>query len=415
MFKKTFRLLVVIVVSLVSLEAKNIVIITDIAQGISKTEGKEVMTLINPKIKEGQPSIYEDGDHFYGYVFTEKGRKKTAGKFVARSTQRKLYNNFYNKQYVPYFKVVKAGVKQTIGKQHIAKDILFLVDTSGSMKMNTQIAKIKKTIKSFVASKDKKVNVSIVVFDGHKSFDDNENARLILDFTNSNSKINSAIDKISYSNFNTLYDAGFKKAFEVFKTRNLKDKIVFLVSDGADTGNSSNITEIKKSMENMGIKIKPIAVGGASMNTLKKFSTNGNVYDATRGDMQSAIQENTNTNDPLFEKFAALSNSVFKKNKSKDDLLIIYSTMMEKSDFYDFYVVPNLSDDLFYNEVEEKLKKEYLNINFNGMKVYVRLTGNPSAKRENQLTIFWKRFIEEHDGKLGSISKDTLTLDEMGY
>jgi Mg-chelatase subunit ChlD len=411
MFKKTLALLVAMGVAFVSLEAKNIVVVTDISQGITKNEGIEVMTLINPK----KSPIYGDGDRFYGYVFTEKGRKKTNAKFVSRGTNRGEWNKFYNKQYVPYFKVVKAGVKQTIGKKHIAKDILFLVDTSGSMKMNTQIDKIKKTIKSFVASKDKKVNVSIVVFDGHKSFNENENARLVLGFTNNSSKINSAIDKISYSNFNTLYSAGFKKAFEVFKERNLKDKIVFLVSDGADIENSSNVAEIKKSMENMGIKIKPIAVGGASMNTLKKFSSNGNVYDATRGDMQSAIQENSNANDPIFEKFAALSNSVFKKNNSKDDLLIIYSGMMEKSDFYDFYVVPNLSDDLFYNELKEKLKKDHLNIDFNGMKTYVRLIGNPSAKKENELTIFWKRFIEEHNGKVGVISKDTLTLDEMGY
>jgi hypothetical protein len=283
------------------------------------------------------------------------------------------------------------------------------------MKMNTQVDSIKKTIKSFVASKDKKVNVSIVVFDGHKTFDENENARLLLDFTNDNGKINRAIEKIRYSNFNTLYDSGFKKALAVFKKRKIKDKIVFLVSDGDDTSNSNTVLDIKKSMENMGIKIKPIAVGGASMNTLKKFSTNGNVYDATRGDMQSAIQENSNTNDPLFEKFAALSNTVFKKNNSKDDLVIIYSKMMEKSNFYDFYVVPNLSDDLFYNEVKTKLEQDHLNINFNNMKVYVRLIGNPSAKKENEVRIFWERFIKDHNGLVKFISKDALTLDEMGY
>ena len=411
MFKKIIFVLGVLSLISLSLQAKNIVVITDIAQGISKDEGLEVMELINPK----KSPLFEDGDHFYGYVFTEKGRKGTSGKFIARSTHRGKWINFYKKHYVPYFQVVKNGVQKTRKKKHVPKDVLFLVDTSGSMKMNTQVPKIKKTIKSFIASKDKKVNVAVIVFDGHKTFDDNENARVLLDFTNDSSKINSAIDKISYSNFNTLYDAGFRKAKEVFDTRTLKDKIVFLVSDGVDTGNASNIAEIKKSMENMGIKIKPIAVGGASMNTLKKFSTNGNVYDATRGDMQSAIQENTNTNDPLFEKLAALSNSVFKKNNAKDDLLIIYSTMMEKSDLYDFYIIPNLSDDLFYNELQEKLKQEHLNINFNGMKVYVRLTGNPSAKRENELTILWKRFIEEHNGKVGFISKDSLTLDEMGY
>jgi Mg-chelatase subunit ChlD len=411
MFKQTLRLMVILGLTYMSLNAKNIVVITDIAQGITKTEGIEVLTLIDPK----KSPIYEDGDNFYGYVFTEKGRKKTNGKFVARGTNRKLYNQFYKKQYASYFKVVRAGVKQTILKEHKPKDILFLVDTSGSMKMNTQVDSIKKTIKSFVASKDKKVNVSIVVFDGHETFDENENARLLLDFTNDNGKINRAIEKISYSNFNTLYDSGFKKALAVLKKRKIKDKIVFLVSDGDDTSNSNTVLDIKKSMENMGIKIKPIAVGGASMNTLKKFSTNGNVYDATRGDMQSAIQENSNTNDPLFEKFAALSNTVFKKNNSKDDLVIIYSKMMEKSNFYDFYVVPNLSDDLFYNEVKTKLEQDHLNIDFNNMKVYVRLIGNPSAKKENEVRIFWERFIKDHNGLVKFISKDALTLDEMGY
>lgn len=410
MFKKVLSVLIGIGIASLSLQAKNIVVITDIAQGITQAEGMEVMTLINPK---DEPSIYEDDDHFYGYIFTEKGRKSTSSKFVAKSTHRGYWIKFFKEQYLPYFNVVKSGVKKTIQKKHIPKDIVFLVDTSGSMKTNTQLEVIKNTLKSFIASKDKEVNVALIVFDGHKTFNHEENARVILDFTKDKNTIYSAIDSIHYTNFNTMYESGFKKAFDLLKTRKVKDKIVFLISDGDDTDKSGNIISLKKLMENTGIKIKPIAVGGASMNTLKKFSTNGNVYDATRGDMQSVIQENTNIKDPLFEKFAALSNSVFQKNKSKDSILIIYSPMMEKSDLYDFYMIPNLSDDLFYSELEEKLQKEHFNIDFSDFKVYVRLIGNPSAKKENELTIFWKRFIEDNGGKLESISKDKLQVTDI--
>lgn len=388
-------------------EAKSIVAITDISQGISLNEGQEVMGIINPK----KSSIFEDDDMFYGYVFTEKGRKSTRGKFVARLTQRLKWIEFYKKHYVPYFKIVKNAVQKTKSIVFLPKDVVFLIDTSGSMKQNTQIGAIKRTIKNFVASKGKKVSVAIVAFNGHKTFSENDNATVLLNFTNDKEKIMSAIDTLQFTNLNTMYTSGLKKVYALFKDRKAKDKFVFLVSDGVDSGDN-NIQSVKKSLEQLGVKIKPIAVGGASMATLKKFSSNGNVYDVTSSDIGTLVVENVNAQDPLFEKLAAL-NSIFTKNKSNKSVMIIYSTMMEKSGLYDFYMVPNLTDPLFYKEVNRKLKNEGLNIDFGGYNVYVRLIGNPSAKKENKLKLFWKRFIEEHNGKVKYFSKDPLEVSDI--
>ncbi len=391
------------------LEAKNIVVVTDLSQGITSKEGMEVMNIINPK----KSPIYKENDKFYGYVFTEKGRKKTIGTYVDKGTSKKKWRNFYKKQYETYFKVVKQGVKKTLVQEKVEKDIVFLIDSSGSMKKNNIIKNVKRALDNLVSEKGEKVNVAIVTFDGHESFDNPENARILLDFTNNHKDILNTIDSLQFSNFNTFLGSGLELSFDLLEKRNTKSKRIFIVSDGDNIYDETHALNQMKRANN--IEVQPIAVGGASISTLKNFSTSGNVYDATRGDMKTLVVERSNYQDTLFQNFAALTNSVFKKNKSNDDVLIVYSTMMEVSDLYDFYMIPNLSDGPFYRELKQKLQDEHLRIDFNGMKVYVRLLGNPSAKKENELRIFWERFIKDHNGKVSNINKEVLTIEEMDY
>ena len=391
------------------LEAKNIVVVTDLSQGITGKEGIEVMNIINPK----KSPIFKENDKFYGYVFTEKGRKKTIGTYVDKGTSKKKWRAFYKKQYETYFQVVKQGVKRTLVQEKVEKDIVFLIDSSGSMKKNNIIKNVKRTLDNLVNEKGEKVNVAIVTFDGHESFEQSKNARVLLEFTNSHKEILNTINSLQFSNFNTFLGSGLELSFNLLEKRNTKSKRIFIVSDGDNIYDETHALDQMKRANN--IEVQPIAVGGASISTLKNFSTSGNVYDATRGDMKTLVVEKSNYQDTLFQNFAALTNSVFKKNKSNDDVLIVYSTMMEVSDLYDFYMIPNLSDGPFYRELKQKLQDEHLKIDFNGMKVYVRLLGNPSAKKENELRIFWERFIEDHNGEVSNINKEVLTIDEMGY
>jgi len=413
MFKRIVQTLLLIGSVFAFSDAKSVVIIADISQGISKSEGIEVMTLADPK----KSPIYEDGDLLAWYAFTEKGRKKIYTKFVDRSTDRRIYNKICKVLYPKYFNVVKYGVKKSSKKKSFAqKDIVFLIDTSGSMKKNDLENIIKNALKKTLEKKGEKVNIALVVFDGHKTFDKSDNSRVILDFTNDIGKLSAALDSLEFTHFNTMLGDGMEKAVNMLKNRKIKSKMIILISDGDDVADQAKAIKQISLAKQSKIDVKPFAFGGANLNSLKNFSSNGKVYDITRGDFDDVVlPPKSQDKDTLFQNFASLSSAIFKKNKSDDGILIIYSTMMENSNLYDFNMIPNLSDDLFYKEVKEKLKEEHLNINFHGLKTYVRLIGNPSAKKENELRIFWERFINEHNGKVKWISKEELTLDEMGY
>ena len=414
MFKRILFLLIVVTIYV---GAKNIVVITDMSQGIQAKEASEVMGLINPNCNKPSP-IYENNDKFYGYIFTENGRLKKSGTYKDKSTSLSSCKKFFGGVYAVYFKTVKKGLTKghKPGSSSDAKDIVFLIDTSGSMKKNDVEQSIKDALDKSVSVKGEKVNIALVTYDGHQSFDKLDNSRVLLDFTNDISKISRAIDSIEFSNFNTLLGDGLALSIGILNKRKTKSKMIVLLSDGDKVFNKKFALDQMQYAKKNHIIVKPFAIGGASISTLSEFSSNGKVYDVTSNDFGDVIlPPKSEHKDTLFQNFASLSSAVFKKNTSKDGVLIIYSNMMETSDLYDFNMIPNLSDDLFFNEVKEKLHKEHLNIDFNGMKVYVRLTGNPSAKKENELIIFWKRFIKEHNGKVEFISKDDLTLDEMGY
>ncbi len=410
-----FKSLIFLAITSISIWATNIVVVTDIAQGITKSEGMEVMTLIQPKKKS---PLYEDEGGFYGYVFTEKGRKNANCLFD--SSNRHTIINLKNKCYKPYFNVVKSGVQKTSIQKNKAKDILFLVDTSGSMKKSINLNSLKNKLKQFVESKDKNVHISLVTFDGHPTFNKTENARILLEFTKDKNIVNNAIDEIKYTNFSTMYDVGLKKSLEAFNGRNVKDKILYFISDGIDPVNMDNALKIKKELEYIGVEIQPFPFGGERIDILKQFSSSGGAYGATRADMESNKVLTNMNNNTIFEKLSAVSNATlrsksFKKHHTKDDVMIIYSTMMEKSKLYDFYMEPNIAYGPFKKDVNAKLKKEGINIDFQGIKVYVRLIGDPSDKEERKLRGFWEEFINTHNGKLESFSKNSLTLEEMGY
>jgi uncharacterized protein YegL len=413
MFKK---LVLIGIISLLSVVyGKNIVVFADVSKGIDIKEAKELVTLIDPRIS---PSIYEDGDKVYGYILNETKRSIVRKLYVSKSTSRKGYQEFVKKFYFVYFKALKKYAQNTrkIRKNKIGQDIVFLVDTSGSMQKNKIVNNVKSALKNIVRYKGKKVNIAIVTYDGHSSLSASANSRIVLNFTNNKQKILQAIDSLQFSHMNTLLGDGLKSAIELLQDRATKHKSILMITDGDNIADSQKALQEKKNADKMNIKIKPIAVGGASLTMLKQFSSTGRVYDLTSDDLADVTMVERNFKDNILSNFASLSAGVFSKNKKDEkNILIIYSTMMERSNLYDFYQIPNLSDGLFYKELIQKLKDENLQIDFHGMEVYVKLIGEPTAQKENQLRIFWERFINDHGGKSKFFSKDSLTIDELGY
>lgn len=393
--------------------AKNIVVVTDTSQGINAKEGMEVMALIDP-IKS---PLFEDEDTLYGYVFTDKKRLKKIGQYVDKSTSKKGNKDFYNNVFLVYFNTVKSFVQKNKTKQidMAEKDIVFLIDTSGSMNKPNVENNIKKVLHKTILNKGEKVNIALVTFDGHESFKRGENSNVLLNFTNQLNSINNAIDSIDFSHFNTLLGEGLSTAIELLKERKSKSKMIILLSDGDDIFDNKLALEQIKNAEKNNILVKPFALDDASITTLQQYSSNGKVYDVKSNDFDNlATAPKSKFKNTIFMNLASISNTVLNKNNLKDNLLIIYSPMIEISNLFDFNLIPNLSDDLFYNEVIQKINENKLDIDFNGYKVYIRLTGNPSAQKENELRIFWTRFIKEHNGKLEWINKEDLTFNEMG-
>ena len=411
MFKKIICTMLILI-SVIS--AKDIVVITDVSQGITEEEAKNLDSIINTRSK-----VYEGNDWFLGNIFTknEKAYEKYFGQYISKGDSKRGWRKFKNEIYNPYIDLIIDSISSKYDNiQIMEKDIVILLDTSGSMKKNNLVNSVIDKLNETLKPKGEKVNIAIVTFDGHKTFDKSENSRVVLNFTNDIGEIIRVIDSISFTNLSTVMEDGLELSINLLKKRKAKSKMILLISDG-DVSDEALSLQKKQEAEQYNIAIKPYAIGGANISVLQKLSSTGKTYDLTMKDLGDSILPPKPLHfNGLFYNFSKLTDSVFKKTKSKDGILIIYSTMVNHSDFYEFNMVPNLTDDLFFNELIVKLKEEHLdNIDFNGLKIYVRLLGNPSQQAEKNIKFFWKKFIKKYNGEVVRIGSDDLTLREMGY
>jgi Mg-chelatase subunit ChlD len=404
-----FKLILVVVSLIVTVYAKKIVVVSDTSQGMSKAEAKEVLALTDPRTS----TLYKSKDKYFGYIFTEAGRMKTEGIYVSKSVSKKRNKKFFVENYAKYFKGIKSGISKKSKKLYKQRDIVFLIDTSGSMKKNNLLENLKASLKYLVLNKNDKVRISLVTFDGYKNFPKRKNSRVILNFTSNKNDINTSLKSIKISKYDTYLGDGLNLSLDLLENKNTQNKSIFIITDG-DTINDEKFALKQMQRANASnVTVKVVAVGGANVSLLRKFSSNGYVYDATSSDLKEELLLANKNDDTLIENFVTLSNRVFTNNTSSNDMMIIYSTMNQVSNLVDFYLVPNLSDGSFYKEMKKKMKENSMNINFGGLKMYIKLLGNPTAQRENELYIFWKRFIEDHNGTLARLSKDALTLEEF--
>jgi len=401
-----FRGLLLVILTFTSLYAKNIYLVTDVSQKMNKEELNDLIKLSIPKDNK----LYSNKDHFTGILLTEKKRKKIDALYVPKNKNKKK-NSVFFKKYAQYIKMIKKTKSANTKKLQISSDIILLIDTSGSMKnlMNS----VRDSLSYLIQHKGKVNRVAIITFDGHKKHKASKRSHLVQDFSLDRKELLHSLSKIKHSRYNTYLGAGLERSLNLMSSSSAERKIIYLVSDG-DSINDTKLADaqIQRAKSNK-VDVKVIAIGGASINLLKKYSTSGYVYNATQGDLNSVLSKVHKNHDKIFENLALLSKGPFKKNKGEDGILIINSTMMHVSDVTDFYIVPNLKSTRFLKETNERLSKESLEIDFHGLNVYIRLLGNPDASKENELNLFWKRFIDGHNGTLKHISKDALTSEDI--
>ena len=129
----------------------------------------------------------------------------------------------------PKYHMIKVGVKaRTIGREnHRPAHLVFLIDTSGSMKREDRLPVVKKTLRTLTAKLSKRDRVSIVTY--------SDKSRLVVEATpaSDRSKLVKAIDSIQAGGYTNITDGlklGIQVARQYFKSGNINS--IILCSDG---------------------------------------------------------------------------------------------------------------------------------------------------------------------------------------
>jgi uncharacterized protein YegL len=329
-------------------------------------------------------------------------------KYIAISHKESLWQSAY-KTHRKFFKGIKPAIN--VKKELIRANIIFLVDTSGSMIKNDLIGDVKDTMHYLVDSKSKKAQVSIITFDGKNGMSDDKKSKILLKYEKDKNKLHNMIDKIEASHNDTFLGSGLKKVKRVLSSSPKNKTVVMIFTDGKEINDNKLALIMINKLKRQNINVKVVAVGGADVDMLKKFSSSGFVYNATARDLRGIVEDISINNDDIF-----LRLNSFMKNSpkpTKKDKFIFYSSMINVDNSTDFNIVPNIASKEFYDEVMKHNQANSLDFNFNGARVFVRLTGVMNAEDVNKLRIFWSRFFKDHGAKLEFFGNTNLNKNKL--
>jgi len=391
---------------LASVLSANTYIVVDIAQGLKKSEFNELGKMAYPD-KKLTKSIYEDEEKVYLFAFNETNTLSNS--FIYRP-KNKAENSWKeaSSKYTKFFgNVKKAGVKKN---KYVKSNIIFLVDTSGSMKTDDVIGQVKNTMRYLVKAKSKKSQIAIVTFDGKKGMQSSKQAQIIQGFSSSKNKAYSSIDSIKASKYDTFLGAGLSKVQSLL-TQAKKNTLIILFTDGKAVNDENKALKIVRQFKSSKVKLKVVAVGGADVEMLKRFSTTGYVFNATSNDLNGMAYGMSVGSDEIFLRINNLLEN--KGPLNKNDTFILYSSMMNVDDSSDFFIVPNIASNTFYKEVHNINVNRGVKARFNGAKVYIRVLGKMSASKENKLKQFWKRYFKDSGAEVVFFANSTLSASDL--
>ena len=404
--KQMFKIIVAFMLSVGLLQAKSY-IVADIAQGMSAKEYNELGRLTYPD-KKDKKNIYKNQEDVFLYSFNSLHALSSDFVYMRRDKDEDAYKDAKRSFNKFFSQVKKHGVKK---HKKVGSNIIFLVDTSGSMKKNGVMYDVKNTIKYLINAKSKKSKVAIVSFDGKKNMKESSRAKILSDFTTSKAKLNKVVEKIQPSRYDTFLGSGLSRVEQLLSTVDTKKTIVLLFTDGKAVDDKAKALQIIKRFKSSGVKLKVVAVGGADVDMLKSFSTTGYVFNATSSDLKSMTEGMSAGDDALFLRLNSFLENSPKIGKA--DRLIIYSSMMNVDAQSDFYIVPNIASKNFYKEMMKINKARSVNIKLHGAKVYVRLLGKMDATKVNNLKIFYKRYFKEAGGELKFFANSALSKSKL--
>lgn len=391
-----------------SLQA-DVSIFIDLSKGMSDEEFNELGKLAYPK-KHSEDTIYKKGERVHLYAFKGTHVLKKGFTYYPSDVDEKRYIKA-RKVYRSFFSKVNKS-KKPPKKERINANVVFVVDTSGSMvnARHDHLAAVKEAMKELVRNKAKKAKISIVTFDGKKGMKESKRSKIIIENETNRKKLLRTIDSIKVSRYDTFLGSGLKKAANLLPRRSKRKSVVMIFTDGAEVNDYDTALREVSHLKKNGVSVKVVAVGGADVDMLKHFSSSGYVFNATKADLQSIIKDvSMNTDEIVLRLDDFLAMAPLKSG----DRFILYSSMENIDNISDFSLIPNVSSKIFFDEFEKQNKERNIEVNFNGAKLFVRVTGNASAAEIKRLKTFWTRYFKAHNADLRYFSASELQKDEV--
>lgn len=384
-------------------------VFVDLSKGMSKGNFNELVKLTFPQ-KHQEKSLYLKGEKVHLYAFKGTHTLKKDFVYYPSNIDEQRYREA-KKQFIKFFSKVKKSKKRP-KKERINANVVFVVDTSGSMvnSRHDYLSSVKEAMKELVQNKAKKAQVSIVTFDGKSSIPKAKRSKIVIANETNTKRLLQAIEHIKVSRYDTFLGSGLQKAQTLLPKKSKRKNIVLIFTDGAEVNDYDLAFQKVQKLKKNGIAVKVVAVGGADVAMLQKFSSSGYVYNATKADLQSIIKDvSMNTDEIVLRLDDFLSMAALKKG----DRFIIYSSMENIDNLSDFSLIPNVSSKAFYEEFSKQNQERGIEINFARSRVYIRVIGDAEPSQTKKLKSFWQRFMAEHNADLRYFSNSELQQSEV--
>ena len=407
MLRKFF--MVTVMLWMATLVNGDVSVFVDLSKGMSSDEFKELASVTLPK-KHTKDTIYHNGEKVHLYAFKGTHTLKVDFVYYPSNVDEERYKDA-KKRFLKFFSKVKKSKKRP-KKERINANVVFVVDTSGSMvnSRHDYLSSVKEAMRELVKNKAKKAKISIITFDGKKSMKNQKRSKVIVANETSKKRLLKAINSIEVSRYDTFLGSGLQKAQTLLSQKSKRKNVVMIFTDGAEVNDYDLALKKVAKLKKEGIAVKVVAVGGADVEMLQKFSSSGYVFNATKADLQSIIKDVSMSTDEIVLR---LDDFLSMAPMKKGDRFLIYSSMENIDNISDFSLIPNVSSKVFYKEFEEQNKQRGIAIDFGGSQVYIRVIGDATPSQTKQLKTFWNRFMKEHNAALRYFSASALQQSEV--
>jgi uncharacterized protein YegL len=281
-------------------------------------------------------------------------------------------------------------------------DIVFCMDNSGSMyAKNAQNNKKAKevAIQLIDSIHSKKSRVAIVTF--------GDTAKVVQGFTSNKIKLKKSFNKIKAGNFATNMSSGLSESCNLLNASSAKIKKLILLSDGLPADQSKALQRASACKSNK-IEIIPVALEGSDVKYLDKISSNNVTLNANNVNLNSKIQALQGLPTPMIETLYYMSDSLQNYDQRA---IIIFSSMMQNSQQYNFYTEQNLRSQSTINKFISQLKKDKQLPNFNNTKIYIQgYSKELGTEKNSDLKAFWQAYFKASGAELVSWAPNSINL-----